>query len=263
MRTAVISAVVTLLVVAVIILGLVFTSARRGEKRSVKRTGDFLDITVRLPLPWLFSGKKPEANKVVYLNREGAALRGGGDDATNNRATLAGESIKDTIQVPPWQGSYTRWATVTKCIRKAFAAFDVEIVEQRPMGSDYMMVLFGGNPKLLRNRTGKAHLKATGMAPHNGMPIHNAIVLVFSRFMRESARRTCETAVHEIAHAYGLDHSYHCRDFMTYLGYCGVKRFVDKDVPCGEKKKRDCHGGSGLQNSYQDLLKVLGSRTKG
>jgi len=263
MRTAILSAGITLLVVAALLAGLMVTAARKGEKRSIKQSGDFLDITVRLPLPWLFSGKKPRPNKTIYLNREGATLRGGGDDATHNRATLAGGSIKDTIEVPAWRGSYARWATVTKCIRKAFAPFDVEIVERRPVGTDYMMVLLGGNPKLLRNREGKAHLKATGMAPHNGMPIHNAVVLVFSRFMRESARRTCETAAHEIAHAYGLDHSYHCRDFMTYLGYCGVKRFVDKAVPCGEKKKRNCHGGRGLQNSYQDLLKVLGSRTQG
>ncbi len=263
MRTALISLFVTVFVVLAIILALVFTSARKGEKRAVKRTGDFLDITVRLPLPWLFSGKKPKPNKIVYLNREGASLRGGGDDATSNRATLAGKSIQDTVHVPPWKGTYSRWASVVKCVRKAYAPFDVEIVEQRPMGVDYMMVLFGGSPKLLRNRTGKSHLKATGMAPHNGLPIHNAVVLVFTRFMKESVRRTCETAVHEIAHAYGLDHGYHCRDFMTYLGWCGTKRFVNKAVPCGEKKKRKCHGGNSLQNSYQDLLKVLGSRTKG
>lgn len=263
MRTAIISAVLTVIVVALILVALVFTAARKGEKRSVKRSGDFLDITVRLPLPWMFSGAKPKPNRIIYLNREGATLRGGGDDATHNRATLAGKSNEDTIEVPAWRGSYSRWAAVTKCVRAAFKPFDVEIVEQRPVGSDYLMVLFGGHPKLLRNREGKSHLKATGMAPHNGLPIHNAVVLVFTRFMSESTRRTCETAVHEIAHAYGLDHGYHCRDFMTYLGYCGTKRFVNKDVPCGEKKKRKCHGGDGLQNSYQTLLKVLGSATKG
>jgi hypothetical protein len=263
MRTAIISAIITLLVVALIVLVLVFASARKGEKRSVKRAGDFLDITVRLPLPWLFSGAKPKANKIIYINREGATLRGGGDDATNNRATLAGTSIEDSIDVPAWRGSYSRWAAVMKCLRKAFAPYDVEIVERRPVDSDYLMVLFGGHPKLLKNRVGKAHLRATGMAPHNGLAIHNAVVLVFTRFMKESTRRTCETAAHEIAHAYGLDHGYNCRDFMTYLGYCGTKRFVDKEIPCGEKKKRKCHGGASLQNSHQDLLKVLGARTKG
>lgn len=263
MRTAIISAAVTVLVVVLILLGLVYTSARKGEKRSVKRTGDFLDITVRLPLPWLFSGRKPEPNKIIYLNREGATLRGGGDDATHNRATLAGMSIQDAIHVPAWRGSYSRWAAVTRCLRKAFAPFDVQIVEHRPVNTDYMMVLFGGHPKLLQNRKGKTHLKATGMAPHNGLAIHNAVVLVFTRFMKESTRRTCETAAHEMGHAYGLDHGYHCRDFMTYLGWCGTKRFVNKAIPCGEKKKRKCHGGNGLQNSHQELLGVLGSGVKG
>ena len=38
----------------------------------------------------------------------------------------------------------------------------------------------------------------------------------------------------EGASAYGLDHARNCKDIMTYMKPCGAKRFLDKDIPCGE-----------------------------
>ncbi len=64
----------------------------------------------------------------------------------------------------------------------------------------------------------------------------------------------------EIAHAYGLDHEYLCKDVMTYLRGCGSKSFVDAEAPCGESKKRHCEGGSPTQNSFKRLVDVLGAR---
>ncbi|MFT7626129.1 MAG: hypothetical protein ACI9WU_005322 [Myxococcota bacterium] len=62
--------------------------------------------------------------------------------------------------------------------------------------------------------------------------------MVFAASLRNSVRSMCETASMEIAHAYGLDHSRHCRDFMTYKKRSGTRRFVDKDVACGERATR-------------------------
>ena len=64
----------------------------------------------------------------------------------------------------------------------------------------------------------------------------------------------------EIAHAYGLDHAHHCADLMTYLPPCGVRRFVDKPLRCGELADRDCGNGQPTQSSYLQLLELLGPR---
>jgi hypothetical protein len=47
---------------------------------------------------------------------------------------------------------------------------------------------------------------------------------------------------------------------MTYMKPCGAKRFVDKEVRCGEGKPRDCVGGAPTQSSFRRLLQVLGAR---
>lgn len=261
MRTAILSSLLTVLLLGGLLVALQLFGARHGGKGAVRRHGDFLDLTVRVPVPWLFSGKSPAPTKQVYLNREGARLRGGGDDATSNRASLAGSSADRQIVVPAFRGSYYRWTQVLKCVRKAFAPFDVEILDQRPVDQNYVMVMLGGRPRLL-NRKGTAHLKATGLAPFNGLPIQNAVAIIFTRKIGPSVRRLCETVAHEIGHVYGLDHSYDCRDFMTYLPYCATRRFLNKAVPCGERKKRACQGGKPTQNSYAELARVLGLRKK-
>jgi hypothetical protein len=98
------------------------------------------------------------------------------------------------------------------------------------------------------------------MAPFNGGVIPRAVVFAFAAEVRHEVRATCETIAMEVAHAYGLDHEYLCKDVMTYLGGCGSKSFVDKAAPCGEKKRRPCHDGAATQNSYRRLLEVLGAR---
>lgn len=257
MRTAILSSLLTLLVLVGALLLLSHYSGPKGDKKLLERKGDFLDLHVRLPLPWIFSGREPEPNRLVYLNREGALLRGGGDDSTTNRASLAGPSESDTIDLPGYQGSHSTWQQTLACVREAFAPFNVRIVDQRPVTGDYLMVLAGGSSRVLKGK-GKSHANATGLAPHNGLPIHNAVALVFTQTTGAQIRQTCETIVHEIGHTYGLDHAHDCRDFMTYLPYCGKKRFVDKDVRCGEHKTRECKGGKPTQNSYQELARVLG-----
>jgi len=84
------------------------------------------------------------------------------------------------------------------------------------------------------------------------------MIFAFSATNSNDVQATCETIAMEVAHAYGLDHEYLCKDVMTYLRGCGKKSFVDADAPCGESKKRTCEGGAPTQNSYQRLLKVLG-----
>lgn len=257
-RTAILSSVITVVLLLGGLITLQYYTAPKGQRKFITRRGDFVDLHVRLPLPFLFSGREPEPTKLVYLNREGARLRGGGDDATHNRASLVGDD-SGTLDYPGYAGSHYTWRRVMRCLRTAFRDFDIEITDQRPVDRNYVMVLMGGSPRVLK-RKGSAHLRATGLSPYNGLPIANGVCLVFTKKIGPSWRRICETAAHEIGHVYGLDHAYHCRDFMTYLPYCGTKRFVNKAVSCGEKKKRKCKGGKGTQNSHAHLADLLGRR---
>ena len=98
------------------------------------------------------------------------------------------------------------------------------------------------------------------MAPFHGNPIGGAVVFVFTSTLKNRLEDSCDTAAMEIAHAYGLDHSFHCRDVMTYKKRCGTRRFVDEDTPCGEDEPRTCTGGAKTQNSHKRLASLLGSR---
>ena len=77
-----------------------------------------------------------------------------------------------------------------------------------------------------------------GLAPFNGDVIARPVVFAFAAQLGNSVTQVCETIGMEVAHAYGLDHGYLCSDVMTYLRPCGPKKFVDKDVRCGEGKAR-------------------------
>lgn len=211
---------------------------------------------------------KPRVARTVYLNREGARLTAGVDDATRNASSIVKNAGLDHADIPAFRGTAARWDAIAACVREKFAPFDVDVVETRPVEGDYVMAVFGGTPKTLTAALANdghdhshAQTKATGLAPYAATPVERAVVLVFTGAMREQLRPVCETAGMEIAHAYGLDHARLCSDLMTYLPACGPRRFVDKAVPCGEDKERPCGDGAPTQNSYARLLQVLGPRT--
>ena len=199
-------------------------------------------------------------SRIIYLNREGAELRGGPDDSSINVSSVVVGSPNQRARLPAFAGTPERWKQIVSCIRDKFAPFDVRVVEQRPMGEDYAMVMLGGSASDLGfNATdGHKHSHATGLAPFNGENIANAVVFVFTRTLREAVKGSCEAAGMEVAHAYGLDHARHCKDLMTYLPNCGPRAFLDKDLPCGEHADRACEGKLASQNSYRRLMTLLG-----
>jgi hypothetical protein len=205
-----------------------------------------------------------ETPKIIYLNREGATLTAGDDDARRNRSSIVRGANLEAITIPAFAGSPQRWNAVVECVRDRFSPFEVEVVDRRPVGRRYVMAVLGGEPSLLeggrRDEGAHGHSHASGLAPFNGQVVEDAVVIVFSRRLRENARRTCEVVGMEVAHAYGLDHAIHCGDLMSYLRPCGRRRFRDEDLPCGEREARPCDGtdGATTQNSFRRLLTVLG-----
>jgi hypothetical protein len=201
----------------------------------------------------------PRVAKIIYLNREGAKLRGGRDHAPSNTSSIVASVGLGEVLVPAFSGSNSRWNEIVACVRAKFAPYDVEITDRRPVDGDrYIMAVLGGEARIL-GKTNK-HVHALGLSPFNGEPIEDAVVMVFSGAMKNALRATCEAAAMELAHAYGLDHAHNCLDVMTYLPYCGPKSFLDRDLRCGEKVERNCHRGAATQNAHQWLLRLLGPR---
>lgn len=226
----------------------------RGEKPAQERAA----AAQQLPA-------KPVVPKIVYLNREGATLLAGVDDASKNHSSLVRSAKHASVAFPPFEGSHAQWTSVVECVRDRFAPFAVDVVDQRPVEPGYIMVMIGGTAKLFDAAQAIAgedheHAVRTGLSPFNGETIPGAVVLVFAKTLHNNPRTVCETAGMEIGHAYGLDHEMDCRDLMTYLPLCGPRRFVDQAVPCGEQNPRDCRHGGRLQNSYARLLEILGPR---
>lgn len=201
-------------------------------------------------------GRTRPASKTIFLERKPLELRPGIDDAARGISSVLASTSKKPAKVPGWKGNTATWAKLVACVRQQFAPFDVEITDERPLHDDFVLVAVGGKPSDI----GVKDRRVGGLAPFNGEIIPTPIVFVFSAALRHDVRAICETIAMEVAHAYGLDHGYECKDVMTYLTGCGAKKFVNKDVRCGEKKPRNCEGGAPTQNSHRHLVNVLGNR---
>jgi hypothetical protein len=201
---------------------------------------------------------RPRASKTIFLQRQPVTLTPGTDDAARGVSSVVAFHHPDgPVTMPGWKGGDKKWKQLTACVQKLFAPFDVVVTDQRPAHDDFVLVAVGGKPGNLARAAGH---HTTGLAPFNGQVIPRPVVFAFSAQLQHAVRPICETIGMEVAHAYGLDHGYLCKDVMTYLSGCGAKSFVDQDVPCGEKSKRTCHGGKPTQNSYRWLVEVLGPR---
>jgi hypothetical protein len=242
---------VALALIAASVIAVVIISIRldTGQWRVPERE-DFVRIAHRLD-------NRP--SKTIYLERNSIELRPGEDDASQGMSSVLASADAKPTKSKPWTGGDAKWKSLVGCVKKMFEPFDVEVTDVRPKESNFLMVVVGGTPDQIGIKN--SH-HVSGLAPFNGSVIPRAIVFGFSGTTKNDVQQTCETIAMEVAHAYGLDHEYLCKDVMTYLTGCGKKSFVDQDAPCGESKKRACEGGAATQNSYRRLGEVLGVRAR-
>lgn len=246
-RWLIIAALVGAFAAIVVIAGVTIINRVETGRWEMPDAQDFVRVVKGRPRP---------ASKTIFLERKPLELRPGIDDAPRGISSVLASTSKQAAKLPGWKGNNATWAKLVACVRKQFAPFDVEITDERPLHEDFVLVAVGGKPSDI----GVKDRRVGGLAPFNGEVISQPIVFAFSAALNHDVRAICETIAMEVAHAYGLDHGYECKDVMTYLSACGAKKFVDKDVRCGEKKARNCEGGAPTQNSYRHLVNVLGTR---
>jgi len=175
-----------------------------------------------------------------------------------------GESVMsdgERVTIPRFGGGDRVWAATVACVKQQFAAFQIEIVDQRPAGHDFITAVIGGRASLL----GLDDEQTNGVGPYDGSVLRGATVHVFSQVGtgERDVANLCSVTAHEVGHALGLEHEYRCGDVMSYFhDECGPERFLDVDAPCGEDAARACGTGDATQNSYRRLAMLVGLKAE-
>jgi hypothetical protein len=194
---------------------------------------------------------------VVYLHRDGLLLESGEvDDARTNRSTTRYVHGIDRgpIRVSSYPGSDAEWSQVAACVAHGLAPFDVQVVDERPPEGDYLMVLFGGTSAGIAHDSPRERL--WGLSMGGCQPRRNGIVHVFSETIGANPIANCSVALHEIGHAFSLEHVELAADPMSPGSLATT--FVDRSAPVGSHSEEPWSCGHASQNSYRRLLELLG-----
>src|SRR4051812_41257660 len=81
-------------------------------------------------------------SRIVYLNRNGASLRPGSNDARIQASTV----VKQPTVIRRWDTSDATWNATVACMRETWSMFDVTFTETDPGDVPHMEALFGGSP---------------------------------------------------------------------------------------------------------------------
>lgn len=192
-------------------------------------------------------------SRIIYLNKGGATLSPGNNDARTNRSSL----VSSTRQIPAWNASATTWAATVACFKDMFSRWDVQIVETDPGNVPHIEAIFTPSPSSIGMSSGVG-----GVSPftQNCSVIENSIVFTFTNAFGNNAQTLCEVMAQEVAHSYGLDHEMLASDPMTYLDYNGKRTFKDQTVSCGEYQNRACGIGGSVCRPNQNSVQLLNER---
>ncbi|HWO24758.1 MAG TPA: hypothetical protein VNO30_38720 [Kofleriaceae bacterium] len=192
-------------------------------------------------------------SRTIYLNRDGALLRPGDNDARLSTSSI----VQEPTLLTPWDIDDEMWTETVACVRELYARFDVTVTDEDPGDVPHIEAVFGGHPTDVGLPSNVA-----GVSPFTtdcGI-IENSVVFTFTDVLPDDPRLMCEVMAQEIAHSFGADHELLAEDPMTYLDYPGERSFQDELASCGEDTPRPCGIDSHVCWQKQNSVQLLGSR---
>ena len=197
-------------------------------------------------------GQPPAA--VIFVNFDGGTLAMGGDNSQMDTSEIYGGDFE------PY-GVGDKRAAVMQATRADWAAYNIEVVDERPASGDYTMNMTGPT-----NFVGAGVLGIAPLDCQNAMNPNNVTYAFHSVDDGFDAATTATTIGQEVAHSYGLEHVDAPQDILNPQNAGGDPSFVDECLPltggggqafCPMQHSAFCTDGEG-QNSHQELLGIFG-----
>ncbi len=190
---------------------------------------------------------------IIFVNFDGATLTAGMDSAQNDVTQifeLAGEFA-------PY-GDGDKRGAVVQAVMADWAAYNMEVVDERPTTGEYVMNMTGPTNPFGGGVLGIAPVDCFNMQTHSN--ITYAFHSVNDMF---SAPITATTIGQEVAHSFGLEHVDEPADIMNPFNAGGDPTFIDQCIPivggatCAAQHTANCPDGL-QQNAHQELLAMFG-----
>ena len=185
---------------------------------------------------------------IVYLNRDGATFTQGPESSVDNTTGV----VTEETTFDPHPFGPNNWSSLVGCFRAGLSEFHIDVVEDDPGPVDHTEIVF---------TTSWSDPQVGSISAFSCGSYRRGTAFLFGDLFAESDwQAECELALQQFGVvAGGLDHSFDCRDYMSYLDSgCDGKEWVDEPLPCGELQERDCMCDRASQNSYQILLDIFG-----
>lgn len=196
---------------------------------------------------------------VLYVNFDGAALRGGSSCSNSQQNCSFIVQCAGTSNYPAYSGSNRQ--QVLQLLGSWLAPYNVQMVTERPASGNYTMAMVGGSTSAVCYENGEA----AGVAPLECQPFtssgaSNHIVFAFSEVVGNDTLGVAATIAQEAAHAWGLEHTNNPNDALYPYLTDRTDGFLDMDmgvVGNGGGNRAQCTGMT-TQNSHRMMLAALG-----
>jgi hypothetical protein len=213
-------------------------------------------------------------SNVIFLNRciGTCQITKVENGLTDSRLDWSETPVGGDVLLPQFDITEEEWTDLLACVQDGFAPYDIVVTDVDPGDDSHHETMVSGTPQMLglpADILGISRLSSTCE------PYDNSISFAFAMHpahrLGDGARveELCTTIVHEVGHAYGMEHAHFCEDVMTYIAdECGERKyFRDELMQCGEgfgtndpdpsDDIRPCTCGGSRQNTHLKMSLVF------